>query len=301
VSLSALVAHDHSRRTRRVGAPTTSRDESVSRVDSILARIPPHDAAHGFRPGRSITTFAAPHVGRAIVLKMDLRDFFISITGARVSAIFFTAGYPEPVARLLSGLCTNTVPSDVLNQVGRPEPESLRPTLAWQDGRPYLRPHLPQGSPTSPALANLAAYRLDARLAALSATAGGVYTRYADDLIFSGDDDFARSVHRFKVQAAAIAIEEGFAIQHRKTRVMRQGVRQSAGGIVINQKINMARDDFDRLKAILCNCVKGGPAEQNRSQVADFRAHRAGRVAHAGRLSPARGEKLKRLFDTVKW
>ena len=62
----------------------------------------------------------------------------------------------------------------------------------------------------------------------------------------------ARS-QRFKVHVAAIAIEEGFAIQHRKTRVMRQGVSQRAAGIVINQKINMPRDDYDRLKAILCN------------------------------------------------
>ena len=257
---------------------------------------PPHDSAHGFRPGRSITTFAAPHVGQAIVLKMDLRDFFVSITSARVTAIFLTAGYPEPVARMLSGLCTNTVPTQVMHQVARAAPDGPGSTMPWQDQRPYACPHLPQGSPTSPALANLAAYRFDARLAALSAAAGAVYTRYADDLVFSGDDSFARSVHRFSTQVAAIAIEEGFAIQHRKTRIMRQGVRQRAAGIVINQKINMARDDYDRLKAILCNCVRHGPAEQNRSNVADFRAHLAGRVAHAARLNPDRGQKLTRLL-----
>ncbi len=270
-------------------------------LDSILAHIPPHDVAHGFEPHRSITTFAAPHVGRTVVLKMDLRDFFVSITSARVTAIFLTAGYPEPVARLLAGLCTNVVPTDVLNQVARADPETLRLTMPWQDQRPYGLPHLPQGSPSSPVLANLAAYRFDARLAAFSAAAGAVYTRYADDLVFSGDESFARSVHRFKVHVAAIAIEEGFAIQHRKTRVMRRGVRQSAAGIVINQKINIPRADYDRLKAILCNCVRRGPAEQNRLNVADFRAHLAGRVAHAARLSPARGEKLKRLLDQVKW
>jgi hypothetical protein len=139
------------------------------------------------------------------------------------------------------------------------------------------------------------------RLAALSAAAGADYTRYADDLLFSGDESFARAVGRFKVQVAAIAIEEGFDIQHRKTRVMRQGVCQRAAGIVINQKINMPRDDYDRLKAILCNCVKHGPAEQNRSGVADFRAHLAGRVAHAARLNSARGEKLVRLLGQVRW
>jgi RNA-directed DNA polymerase len=173
--------------------------------------------------------------------------------------------------------------------------------MSWQDQRPYRLPHLPQGSPTSPALANLAAYRFDARLAALATEAGAVYTRYADDLIFSGDESFTRSVDRFKVQVGAIAIEEGFAIQHRKTRAMRQGVSQRAAGIVINQKINMPRNDYDRLKAILCNCVKHGPADQNRSSVADFRAHLSGRVAHVARLNPSRGQKLIRLLEQVQW
>src|SRR5262249_48802870 len=90
-------------------------------LDAVLAHIPPHDAAHGFRPGRSITTFMQPHVGRSLVLKMDLRDFFASITGARVIAVYLTAGYPEAVARLLTGLCTNTVPLEVWNQAARPD------------------------------------------------------------------------------------------------------------------------------------------------------------------------------------
>ena len=162
--------------------------------------------------------------------------------------------------------------------------------MPWQDQRPYCTPHLPQGSPASPALANLAAYRFDARLAALAAAAGAAYTRYADDLVFSGDDSFARCINRFKVRVAAIAIEEGFAIQHHKTRVMRQGMSQRATGIVINQKINMPRSEYDRLKAILCNCIKHGPTGQNREKVGDFRAHLSGRVAHAARLSPARGK-----------
>jgi len=270
-------------------------------LDEILAGIPAHDSAHGFRPGRSIATFAAPHVGQAIVLKMDLRDFFVSITSARVAAVFFTAGYPERVAWLLSGLCTNTVPTSIMKQVSCLDHDRLGPTLPWREQRPYGCPHLPQGSPSSPALANLAAFRLDARLAALAAAAGATYTRYADDLLFSGDEAFARSVQRFSTQVAAIAIEEGFAVQYRKTRIMRQGVRQRAAGIVINQKINMARDDYDRLKAILCNCVRHGPADQNRAQVADFRAHLSGRVAHLGRLNPQRGQKLMRLLEQVRW
>src|SRR5262249_61919942 len=88
-------------------------------LDGILAQIPPHDAAHGFRPGRSVLSFVGPHVGRPVVLKMDLKDFFVTITAARVVSIFLTAGYPERVARLLAGLCTNTAPQQILAHAPR--------------------------------------------------------------------------------------------------------------------------------------------------------------------------------------
>ena len=270
-------------------------------LDAILLPIPPHEAAHGFRPGRSVTTFVAPHVGRTIVLKMDLRDFFVSITSARVVAIFLTAGYPEPVARLLAGLCTNTVPLAVWKQASRLEIDPANMPARWRARRTFLQPHLPQGAPTSPALANLAAYRLDARLAGLARAADAAYTRYADDLVFSGGEAFARTIARFPIHVAAIALEEGFAIQHHKTRVMRQGVRQRAAGVVINQKINMTRHDYDQLKAILYNCVRHGPQDQNRADVPDFRAHLAGRVAHAARLNPERGAQLTGLFEQIAW
>jgi hypothetical protein len=272
-------------------------------LDTILVHIPPHESVHGFRPGRSITTFAAPHVGRTIVLKMDLRDFFVSISSARVLAVFLTAGYPEAVARSLAGLCTNTVPPDVWKRSGG-EALALGPAASsanWRRRRLYRQPHLPQGAPTSPALANLAAYRLDVRLACLAQSAQASYTRYADDLLFSGDQSFARSIGRFATQVAAIALEEGFAVQHQKTRVMRQGVRQRAAGVVINQRMNTTRHDYDRLKAILWNCMRHGPHGQNRAGSADFRAHLAGCVAHAMQLNPERGRRLMSVFERISW
>ena len=165
----------------------------------------------------------------------------------------------------------------------------------------YRQPHLPQGAPTSPTVANLAAHRLDARLAGLAASAQASYTRYADDLVFSGGESFARSIGRFPTHAAAIALEEGFSVQYRKTRVMRQGVRQLAAGVVLNEKINVSRGDYDQLKAILYNCVRYGPGEQNRGGVADFRAHLGGRIAHVAQVDTERGERLIRLFERIEW
>ena len=267
-------------------------------IAGLIALIPPHDAAHGFRPGRSVRSFVAPHVGRPLVLKLDLVDFFPTITGARVAAIFRTAGYPEAVARTLAGLCTNVAPAALW---GRPDAPTLPAPVAHRARRIYREPHLPQGAPTSPALANLAAFRLDARLAGLARSAGAAYTRYADDLAFSGDAAWARGAERFLVHAHAIALEEGFAVQPRKTRVMRAGVRQVLAGAVVNVRPNLPRDDFDALKATLHNCLTRGPLGQDRGGHPDFRAHLLGRIAHLASLNPARGAKLRGLFDRIDW
>jgi RNA-directed DNA polymerase len=264
-------------------------------LEGILDCVPVHRAAHGFVKGRSIKTFTAPHVAKRVVLRMDLRDFFPSIAGARIEAVFRTMGYPETVAALLAGMCTNTVPPRIWNQVeaGREQLQQAR-TL-------YARVHLPQGAPTSPALANLCAYHLDCRLAGLAKTAGAEYTRYADDLAFSGDADFAKNVDWFAAVAASIASEEGFAVHHRKTRVMRQGVRQHLAGIVVNQHVNVMRPDYDRLKAILTNCLRSGPETQNRDDHPHFRAHLEGRIAFLEMINPAKGQRLRSLFEQINW
>ena len=165
----------------------------------------------------------------------------------------------------------------------------------------YARPHLPQGAPASPALANISFYRLDCRLAALAKSAGAHYTRYADDLAFSGSEEFDRRVERFRLHVAAMLLEEGFAANHRKTRVMRQSVRQHLAGLVTNQRPNIARRDFDRLKAVLTNCVRLGPESQNREGRPRFRAHLEGRVAFVEMVNPNKGKRLREILERIPW
>jgi len=259
----------------------------------ILDRVPAHAAVHGFVKARSIKTFAAPHAGQGVVLRLDLKDFFPSIRRARIQSVFRTLGYPQTVADLLGGLCTNAAPGAVFRAM---------PSDLWAEMRRlYEQTHLPQGAPTSPALANICAYRMDCRLAGLALAAGGVYTRYADDLAFSGTSAFERGVERFATHVAAIAQEEGFAVNHRKTRIMRHGVRQHLAGLVVNRKINVPRVEFDHLKATLTNCVRNGPANENRENIPHFRAHLQGRVAFVAMIQPERAVKLRRLFDSIEW
>jgi hypothetical protein len=258
-------------------------------LHDLFDRIPPHDAAHAYRRGRSVRSYAAPHTGKAIVLRFDLRDFFPSVRAARVHALFRAAGYPAPVARLLTGVCTNVAPVEVRDAVPR------------EGGIVYAAPHLPQGAPTSPALANLCAYRLDCRLSALAASLGAHFTRYADDLAFSGGDELERGARRFQVLVCRVALEEGFEVHTRKSRFMRRGVRQQLAGVVVNDWPNVKRADYDELKAILWNCARHGPASQNRAGLTDFRGHLLGRIAYVGLIHPARGAKLRRWFDRIGW
>lgn len=255
----------------------------------ILDRVPAHPAAHGFRRGRSCVTHAALHTGQRVVIRMDLKDFFPSIPASRIEALFAKLGYTQTVSGTLARLCTNRTPAGALRD------------LPWLERQPFRTPHLPQGSPCSPALANLCAYRLDIRLEALSQALGATYSRYADDLVFSGGVELERALDRFHVQVAAIALDEGFRINTRKTRMMREGVRQQITGIVINRHPNIDRKEFDTLKAILTNCVRHGSQSQNREGREHYRQYLGGKVAWVKMVNPARGDKLQRIFAKIDW
>ncbi|MDB5341179.1 MAG: reverse transcriptase family protein, partial [Planctomycetaceae bacterium] len=263
-------------------------------LHGILDQIPPHAAAHAFCKGRSVVTYVAPHAGQQVILHLDLQDFFPSLGAGRVQALLRTIGYPDRIARLLTALCTHRARIDAFTtDVG----EIFDPI----DRRKYRERHLPQGAPTSPALANLCAWRLDVRLTALAARFGAAYTRYADDLLFSGGDELRRGMPRFRILVLAIAMDEGFAIQSRKTRVLLQSQSQQVAGVVLNEHPNPARHDFDQLKALLFNCVRHGPASQNRDQRAHFAQHLQGRIAYCSMINPQRGAKLQMLFEQIQW
>jgi RNA-directed DNA polymerase len=259
----------------------------------ILDHVPPHSAVHGFCKGRSCMTLAQQHCRQDIVLRMDLADFFPSVPRARVQRLFMTLGYREPVATVLSHLCTTVMPVSALAARDTAEHRQLLNL--------YGKPHLPQGAPTSPALANLCALRMDRRLAGLAKATGATYGRYADDLVFSGGNDLARSADAFLTRAAAIAMEEGFQVNFRKTRLMRSGVRQHAVGLTLNAQPNISRRDYDTLKATLHNCVKHGPVSQNHQEHPHFREQLRGRVAHVMQVNPDRGAKLLALWNRVAW
>jgi hypothetical protein len=265
----------------------------------VLDWIPAHETAHGFVPGRSARSHAAAHAGAAVVLRLDLEDYFASVTAGRVYGIFRTVGYPEAVAYALMALCTNVVPRAEWGALPRPPEPLLR--AHWRLGRRLATPHLPQGAPTSPALASLATFSLDRRLSGLADAFGARYTRYADDLAFSGDAELAPRAGRLATLAGEIARDEGFLLNEAKTRVMPRSTRQRLCGIVVNEHPNVTRAEYDRLKAILHDATRNGPAAANRGGHPNFRAHLLGRIVWVEQLNPARGRRLRERFAAIGW
>jgi retron-type reverse transcriptase len=247
-------------------------------LDDLLARVPVAPAAHGFVRGRSILTNARPHAERAAVLRLDLKDFFPSITAPRVRGLFIALGYPFSVAAALALLCTEY----------EREPFERDGTRHYVSVGPR---HLVQGAPTSPALANLAAWRLDRRLAGLAGRHGVTYTRYADDLTFSSDDPEA--IRAVRVVAKRIIAEEHFALNTAKTHLAERSARQVVTGLVVNDGAAAPRELRRRLRAILHNAHRTGLAAQNRDGRAAWAAYLRGQIAFVESANPQHAERLR--------
>lgn len=192
-------------------------------LHNIVERLPVHGAAQGFLAGRSIQTNAAVHTNAKILLKMDVKEFFPTVTWRRVKGIFRRAGYRESIATLLALICTEA-PREIVELEGTTYYVSLGPRC------------LPQGAPTSPALTNALCLRLDRRLAGLATKYGWRYTRYADDMTFSLPADHAGPPKLGAMLGCVKSIVEceGFQAKGEKTRVHRTGGRQSVTGLVVN-------------------------------------------------------------------
>jgi RNA-directed DNA polymerase len=278
---------------RLVAAPKPRLKEIQRRLLAhVLQPIALHDAAHGGVRGRSVRTTVTPHAGAAVLVRADLESFFMSIAGGRIWNLLHLAGLPESVAYTLTGLMTTVVPEWVIAA----NAEHLDPV-----SRARLRaPHLPTGAPTSPALANLLCYSLDRRLAGLAERFDATYTRYVDDLVFSGGPELEARSRRFLHFIDMIARAEGFAVNSRKSLVMSQSGRQALLGTVINDHPTLARPERDALRAILHNCETRGWRTQTRGQT-NFADHLRGRIAWAGGIDPKLGDQLAAAYRRIDW
>ena len=260
---------------RQITAPRAALKKIQRQIlDQLLAKMPAHAAAHGFVRGRSVLSNAQPHEGAKIVVKMDLRDFFPTIHFRRVRGLFSYYGYSSDVAHVLASLCT------------------YRMRLA--DRRVIWPGVLPQGAPTSPALANVLCRRLDSRLTGLSQKMGAVYTRYADDLTFSFNKEPERpqQLGRFLWYVDQVCQQEGFTENAKKRRILRSCNQQRITGVVVNSGLHIPRAARHAFRAVLHNCRKHGLASQAKGRK-DFASYLLGFASYVKMVQPELGRKLR--------
>ncbi len=263
-------------------------------LKDLLSRVPPHEAALGFTRGRSVIEHARRHSGQAVLLHFDLRDFFGSVRASRIHATFATLGYSPALCRTLTALTTSRVPEPVLQRLRE---EQL---IDFQHAQRLRDAHLPQGAPTSPALANLCAFGLDLRLENLAHVLGARYSRYADDLVLSGPRSLLARAAAIECRVGAIAHEEAFSLQHRKTHFSTTAGAQKICGVAVNAHPNLPRREFDLLKAQLHCCRRDGLAATAQAKgltAQALRAHLLGRVSWAAQVNPDKAVRLQRLIE----
>jgi RNA-directed DNA polymerase len=236
----------------------------------VTRKMAVHDAAHGFRSGRSIVTNAGEHAGRGLVLKYDIKDFFPAVATPTVFRLFRRVGYSRGVAGVLAHLTT-------------------------------LRGVLPQGAPTSPDLANVAAFRLDARLSALAKRRAMTYTRYADDLTFSGSN---AGDPRFRRLIEHIMRDSGFPPNERKTALASHARQQRVTGIIVNDRACWPRVTRRWLRQEVYYLRRYGVEGHLRRRGYDFASYREflyGHIYALRQLHPREADEALESLAAVVW
>lgn len=192
---------------------------------NILDKLSSSDSSTGFEKGSSIADNAFPHIGANVILALDIDNFFPSIPANKVYTVFSTLGYSKPIAASLTNICT-------------------------------FRGGLPQGSPTSPKLANLICSHLDARIQGYAGKNGMIFTRYADDITLSCQS--VKKITKAAIFLKTIITDEGFKVNDKKTRLMGLRKRKSVTGLVINPtKAGIGRKVYRDIRVKIHNLFIG--------------------------------------------
>ena len=177
-------------------------------ANNILTQYPISRYAQAYKPGSNIQRNARPHIGKKKILKLDIEGFFDHILYSQVKeTVFFKEKFSEPIRILLTMLC-------------------------------YYKESLPQGAPTSPAITNIIMYDFDETVGDFCKNKKIAYTRYCDDMTFSGDFD-EREIIAF-VRSELLKL--GLFLKNRKTAVIPATKRQTVTSIVVNEKLNITKE-----------------------------------------------------------
>ncbi len=236
---------------------------------NILNKYLLHKCSYGFQKGKSIYDNARLHVGKECVVNMDMKDFFPSIRQEDVFNIFYKKGYTKRVSYYLSKLLT-------------------------KEGR------LPQGSPASPMISNIVAMHLDKRLYELAKTYKAVYSRYADDITFSGK----RNVKNMIPIARKIIEEENFKVNDKKTRYVYNYQRQEVTGLIVNKKVGVPKTYIKEIRKEIYFCKKYGVSShllRTENHKSFYKEHLYGKAYFINMVDKKLGKAILQELDSIMW
>jgi RNA-directed DNA polymerase len=247
-------------------------------LDKLQAEYKPSAYAHGFVPGKSIITNSALHRRKKLIIKLDMEDFFPSITFPRVRGMFMAPPFNfgrEAATTMAQMACLD-------DEIGA----------------------LPQGGVLSPYISNMLCRRLDKKLAIVAQENKCRYSRYADDLTFSTNDVVHFRQKKFLKKVSKAVEKENFAINETKTRCLTRSERQIVTGIVINDGVNVNRKYVRNIRAILYNCERNG-IESQALKSDGYRDSRSSRFVSSSKPSEAVGglseEKRTQICNQFLW
>jgi hypothetical protein len=236
---------------RLISAPSPRLKKTQTWIlENILNNVEINSKAHGCVQEKSIKTNAELHVGKSVVINQDLKNFFPSISYQRVLGAFKSLGYSGQVSTILALICTE------------PEVVEVRledKTYYSQKGERFL----PQGSPCSPAISNIICRKLDKRLEGLANKYKYTYSRYVDDITFSGGKEELKYISAILKYSKKIVKAENFRLHPDKLRIMKRGGKQEVTGVVVNQKTNIDKREYKRFKALIFQIEKDGIQGKN--------------------------------------
>ena len=205
-------------------------------LEKLLYQLQPHQAAHGFIPQLSIVSNAQNHLGKELLINIDLKNFFPTIGFKRIKGLFVALGYSEQLAIIFALLCSEPNANKI----------ELDNKLFYVATGERL---LPQGAPTSPAITNLICHKLDLRLNGLAQKFDYTYSRYADDISFSAHH--SKNINLVLLQISQIIKEEGFIVNPNKVHISRKGGQKEVTGIIVNEKLNVSKEQLKTFRAVL--------------------------------------------------
>ena len=271
---------------RIISAPKTYLKEAQSWINTeILEKIQPEKEATAFRKNKNILDNALPHSNQGTVIRVDLADFFSAITFPRTRGLFSSLGYNSGVSSVLALLCTDTDRREVVYQ-----------SENWYVSQGPRK--LPQGATTSPALSNLVARNLDRRIRGYLKYLedGWIYTRYADDLVFSHPDKNV-DVGMLLTYLNRVIRDEGFKVNKKKTVIMRTPHRQMITGLILHESgVRVPKKYLKKVRAMVHNADQLISKGFNPDNIDEIK----GRLSFIKMVMPEYAEKTQAKYPWLK-